>query len=76
MPKETYVRSKGCPTRTHAIPPNPPDRNDLTGSTVDLVSARRLSRSDAESDILIAGSLDELRVKEYCCCIYQDYYTN
>jgi hypothetical protein len=48
----TYVRSKGCPTRTHAIPPNPPDRNDFTGSTVDFVSCRKLSRSDAESDIL------------------------
>jgi len=47
------VRSKGCPTRTHAIPPNPPDRNDFTGSTVDIVSARMLSRSDAESDILL-----------------------
>lgn len=36
------------------MPPNPPDKNDLTGSTVDLVSCLRFSSSEDPSDIVLA----------------------
>lgn len=50
-----FVKSKGCPTRTQAIPPAPPDKNDLVWFTVDLVLTEVASRSEDESDILIVA---------------------
>ena len=57
------VRSKGCPTRTQEIPPKPPERNDLTGSTVDLASREAASSSFELSDIVLWGKEQSLEVE-------------